>query len=192
MKKLKQCLYQKRNFFVFIGQILLFLETIKQINTRILSEASPELFDFFIVFMCLFITLSLTALIFLFTSSPYKERVLEKVESKDLDIELPKLYSFADTFEFSISISRDKNINSLLAKKDDPLSFLSIEKLDIKVLSKDLKEIDLNLSQSISKTSNIIIELKNKRDLEKVHTLSIKSEKDIEFFVDFISYNRKV
>ena len=186
MKKIKQYLLQRRAFIIFLAEIFIIYNFI--ISFGKLSITS--FYEFFIVFI--YILLILVGIVFwcAFILTSYSENIAKNITVKESIINLPKLYSFADSLEFKISIPQSESISYFLEGKEKS-SFLDLNKFDIKLLDKDKNEIEIDIYPSLSENQNINIKLKNNKDIIKSHTLFIKVKKEINLSIDYISFNRK-
>lgn len=184
MKKLNQYLLQRRSVMILISQVFI----IYQIIILLGKTNTTDFYSFFVLFF--YIVLINVGFLFIFTFifTPYTEKIATDINVKESVINLPKLYSFADSLEFIINIPENKNTSYLLEEES---SFLNLNKFDIKLLDKDKNEIPIDIYPSSSKDQQINITLKNNKDIIKSKMLFIKVEKETNLSIDYISFNRK-
>lgn len=184
MKKLNQYLLQRRAVMILIPQVFI----IYQIIIMFGKTSTTDFYSFFVLFVYIALMIVGFLFIFIFSLTPYIEKIATDINVKESVINLPKLYSFSDSLEFTINIPKSKNTSYLLEEKS---SFLNLNKFDIKLLDKDKNEISIDIYPSISKHQQINIRLKNNKDIIKSKMLFIKVEKEINLSIDYMSFNRK-
>jgi hypothetical protein len=187
MKKIKQYLFQRRTFIVFLLQIIIIMETVSQFKEFFNGGDT----SFFSMFSCLILIMAGFAFMLIFSLTPYIENIATNIKVKEKKIKFPKLYSFADSLEFKIEVSDDQDLSDLLESEKSYFNFLDLNKFEIKILDENNKEIKIDIHTSQSKSQNINIKLENKTDILKANSISIKSEKEINLNLVYISYNRK-
>jgi len=186
MKKIKQYLLQRRCFMILVTQIFIIYQLIITFD----KITTTDFYSFFIIFIYISLILIGLSFMFVFSLTPYIEKIAKDINVKESIINLPKLYSFANSLEFTISIPESKNTSYLLEGRDKS-SFLDLNKFDIKLFDKDKNEIAIDIYPSLSKHQQINIRLKNNKDIIKSKMLFIKIEKEINLSIDYMSFNRK-
>ncbi len=193
MKKTKQFLLQNRDMMaliLFIGAIIFTIWGV----INLLNTPSASFKDFFIPFSGFFLMPTLFGIALMFSLTPYREKIAEKIKIKDSVIELPQLYSFAVINQITVSFLNDEEVKNIVKEETDKKYFfqrLDLEKIEIKLLDKEKNELRVELHESSSKTKNINISLVDKKEIEKAAYLSIKSEFELESDITYVSYDPK-